>query len=325
MEKKTKYVLITEGTAYFPELLQPFERAGLYSWMKAFDGEVRMWGDIKRRKHELTEYDIIHVNSYGQDIGLAAAIAEYIKDSDTKLVVNMDIAVDYFDKDMHLRDFVKDLHAADILFAVEPTQVNLINYINFITKRKKPGHCVLMPHPVNIDVLMNEAFIPYDKRYNIVACQYHKYDAHYEIPRMLMLDLPEGYLSSMLGYIGNLNNDDMTHLVMPYQDWNRYIYFLARCKIGLEYRTHKAASRFVMESAALGIPVVTTKDSHMGQLIFPEICHDVSDYYGMRQSLERLITDEQFRLQLARLGLERLEPYNYKNSRKRMEELINEM
>ncbi len=323
-----KYLLLTEGAAYFPKLLKPFERAGLYNWMKAFDGEVRLLGDIKKRWHELGDYDIVHINSHGQDTGLAAVVEEALKGfsgKKPKIVVNMDVSVNYFDKSMQLEPFLKDLHAADILFGVEPTQVNLVNYLNFITKRKKPGHCVLMPHPINVPMLMDEAFVPYDKRYDIVAFQYHQYDGHWEIPKMLMLDLPNRYLSLMMGYIGTTleHRYNMPHLMMKYEDWDRYIYLLAQCKVGFEYRTHKAASRFVMEAGALGIPVVTTKDSHMGVLIFPEICHDVGDYMAIRASIERLIKDDEFRLKLARNGLDRLEYYNFDNSKNRMMKLIN--
>ena len=317
-----KYLLLTEGTAYFPELLKPFERAGLYNWMKAFDGEVRLWGDIKKRKWELEQYDIIHINSYGQDIGLAHAVSEYLTGS-TKLIVNMDISINYFDKDMHLKEFVQDIHAADLLFSVEPAQVNLINYLAWATKRQKKGYAVLMPHPIHIPLLMSEAFLPYDYRMNQLAFQYHKYDGHWSIPRMLMVDLPTNWSGWMYGYIGPpLDVADMPHVVVPYQDWTRYIHFLARAKIGFEYRTHKAASRFVMEAGALGIPVVTTKDSHMGFLIFPELCHEVENFMGIRNSIEKLIEDEEYRLGLARDGMERLEPYNFENSKKRLLELI---
>jgi hypothetical protein len=105
-------------------------------------------------------------------------------------------------------------------------------------------------------------------------------------------------------------------------EWELYIDFLRRCKIGFEYRTHRAASRFVMEAGALGVPVVTTMDSHMGQLIYPEICHYIEDFFSIRQSLERLCTDEEYRLHLAREGLDRLEPYNFENSKKRFIEVL---
>ena len=318
-----KYLLLTEGTAYFPELLKPFERAGLYNWMKAFDGEVRLWSDIGRRTHELLNYDIIHINSYGPDQGLAHTVSKHTEGTDTKLVVNMDLSINYFDKDLYFSEFIKDILVADLLFSVEPTQVNLINYIAHVMQRKKPKKAVLMPHPINIPLLLDTTFIEYDKRMDIVAFQYHKYDGHWAIPKILMEKLPNNYLAAMLGYTGApLPIEALRHLIAPYMEWEHYIRFLARCKIGFEYRTHKAASRFVMEAGALGIPVVTTKDSHMGQIIFPEICHEVEDFFGIRESLEKLVTDEDWRLHLTREGLDRLEPYNFENSKKRFMELV---
>jgi hypothetical protein len=319
-----KYLLLTEGTAYFPELLKPFERAGLYNWMKAFDGEVRLWGDIKKRKHELKEYDIVHINSYGDDVGLAAVVEPYLTKK-TKLVVNMDLSIDYFDKNMRWDAFVKDIHAADFLFSVEPNQVNLINYIAHATKRKKPGWAHLVPHPVDIRQLTDKLWIPYNERMDVVAFQYHKYDAHWSIPKILMEKLPNDYLSAMLGYMGKpLDLEGLRHMVMPYMEWETYIKFLSRCKVGFEYRTHKAASRFVMEAGALGIPVVTTKDSHMGELIFPELCHEVGDFFGIRASLERLVTDEEYRLKQVSEGADRLEQFSLEFSKRRMMEMIND-
>ena len=318
-----KYLLLTEGAAYFPELLKPFERAGLYNWLKCLDGEVRLWGDIKKRPHELQNYDIIHINAYGQDLGLAHTISQYTQ-GHPKIIINMDLSIDYFDKDMHFPLFIKDILAADVLFSVEPTQVNFINYVASVMNRDKPKKwCALMPHPIDIPMLIDRAFVDYDERMNAVAFQYHKYDAHWSIPKILMEKLPDNWLAAMLGYIGDpLPMEGLRHMVMPYCEWELYIKFLSRCKIGFEYRTHKAASRFVMEAGALGIPVVTTKDSHMGQIIYPEICHDVEDFIGIRQSLERLINDEEWRLHMAREGLERLEPYNFENSKKRFMEMI---
>jgi len=317
----TKYLLLTEGAAYFPELLQPFERAGLYNWMKAFQGEVRLWGDIKKRKHELNNYDIIHVNSYGQDMGLAAAVSEHL--NGPTLVVNMDISINYFDKDLNFSAFIKDILAADALFCVEPAQVNLVNYIAHAMQRTKPKKCVLMPHPIDIPMLIDKAWIDYDHRMDVVAFQYHKYDAHWTIPKMLLEKLPNAYLSAMLGYIGEpLPMEGLRHMVMPYMEWVHYIRFLARCKVGFEYRTHRAASRFIMECAALGIPAVSTHDSHLGRIVFPELCLPVEDFMGIRKSIESLCTDEEYRLHLAREGIERLEPYNFENSKKRFMEMI---
>ena len=58
------------------------------------------------------------------------------------------------------------------------------------------------------------------------------------------------------------------------------------------------------------------------QIIFPEICHDVEDFFGIRQSLEKLCIDEDWRLYLAREGIDRLEPYDFENSKERFLEAL---
>jgi len=316
-----KYLFLTDGASYFPQLMVDFERAGLYNWYKCMDGEVRLWSDLKHRKHELQDYDIIHINLASSDIGLAAKIAPLIKEASTKLVVNMDYSINYMDKATSLREFILDLNATDCAFGVEPSQVNLINYILSVTGDDREIRLSLMPHPVDTELMQKELWVDYDRRMDILAYQFHKYDSHWEIPRLLMLKLP--VICTCLGYsLESFKTQDMPELVMPYIDWDKYIGFLAHCKYGFEYRTHKAASRFVMEAGSIGIPVVTTHDSYMGHMVFPDISHPVEDFFGIRESLKRIIEDEEYRLHLAREGIERLEAYNFENSKKSMEALV---
>jgi hypothetical protein len=319
-----KYLFLTDGASYFPQLMKDFERAGLYNWYKCMNGEVRLWSDLKNRKHELLNYDVIHINLASSDIGLAAKISPYIKDSSTKLVVNMDYSINYMDNATDLREFLADLTACDAAFGVEPSQVNLINYIvQYHTKKDNNTNIALMPHPVDLTLMQEKIWKDYDKRLPILAYQFHKYDSHWQIPRLLMLKLP--VITTCLGYsLDTFKTQDMPELVMPYIEWDRYIEFLSYCKYGFEYRTHKAASRFVMEAGSIGIPVVTTHDSYMGHIIFPDLSHPVEDFFSMRESLKTMIEDEEYRLHLAREGIERLEMYNFENSKKNMEALVSE-
>lgn len=317
-----KYLFLTDGASYFPQLMKDFERAGLYNWYKCMDGEVRLWSDLKTRPLELLDYDIIHINLACSDIGLAAEIGPLIENSGTKLVVNMDYSINYMDTGTDLRDFMADLTACDACFGVEPSQVNLLNYIiQYHTNKDDKTRIALMPHPVDLKMMQKELWIDYDRRMEILAFQFHKYDSHWQIPRLLMLKLP--VLTTCLGYYKDeFKTQDMPELVMPYIDWDKYIKFLSYCKYGFEYRTHKAASRFVMEAGSIGIPVVTTHDSYMGHMVFPDISHPVEDFFSIRDSLKRIIEDEEYRLHLARTGLERLEAYNFENSKKNMEGLV---
>ena len=318
-----KYLFLTRGSSYFPELLtNNIERAGLYNWIKCMEGDIRFWADLKHRKWELQDYDLIHINLAAKDIGLASEIAPLIENSSTKLIINMDYSINYMDNHTPLREFLQDLTVTDCAFGVEPTQVNLMYYMTHIIKRDKELRLSLMPHPVDLERMESEHWISYDNRMDILAYQFHKYDGHWEIPRMLMLDLP--VLTACLGYMGDtFKVQDMPEIVMPYVQFDKFLQFLKMCKYGFEYRTHRAASRFVMEAGALGIPVVTTTDSYMGSVVYPEISKPIEDFLGLRESIKSIIEYPELRLQLAEQGLERLEAFNYENSKKSMEALVN--
>lgn len=324
-----KYLLLTTGPGYFPELMQDVERAGLYNWRKCFDGEVRFWQDVKERPLELQEYDLIHVNLAGADMGLAAKVKPLLASCDAKLIVNMDYSINYFtssfEKSTDSGDLQKDLMAADMVFGVEPTQVNLLTY--FLTILKRPA-AHLIPHPIDTGMMYKHFFLDYDRRMDVVAYQYHRYDDHWEIPSMLMHDLPDYHeqkvLTSCLGFMRpEFKRPDMPDITMPYRKWQTYMAFLKFCRWGFEYRTHYAASRFILECASLGIPAVSTSFSYMGRLIYPDLTFHAGDFIEMRKALQNLILNDELYIQQAKRGIAEVENFNLEHSKKRMEDVLN--
>lgn len=315
-----KYLFLTDGAAYFPTLTKGYNGAGVYNWPKAMDGETRLWSELKKSPEQLLSYDLIHINLAADDIGLAATIKPFIKDTDTKLVVNLDYSINYMDRYVPLFEFLNDIKACDCAFGTEPTQVNLLHYLGTIMGT---GHkTMLLPHPVDLDFLKNE-WVDYADRKDTLAFHYHKYDGHLDIP-WLITDGIEIQEKLMLGYtkaeLDIKNFPGWT--VQPFVPWKTYLYALKYCKYGFEYRTHKASSRFVMECAALGIPVVSTHDSYMGGVMFPLLCKDLSDFTALHHSIKELVDDDEWRLEQASYGLIHAEEYNFANSKKNMERLV---
>lgn len=344
LEKDTpiKYLLLTRGASYFPSLMRPeLERAGLYNWPKVFDGDVELWKRFEGRAKHLKKYDIIHVNQAGGDFGLVTQIRKAIgEDARTKLVTNMDYSVHYYShafksNSYTLTQHIADLHAADMVFGVEPHQVALMDFIMKTTKKEKRStDAALLTHPVNVEVLSRPMpdgmFAPYDNRGDILAYQYHRYDGHWHIAKLITHELPPPQfggtvLRACLGFTDDqFATCDMPELVMPFIVWAKYIYFLSTCLWGFEYRTHSAASRFIMECASLGIPVVSTDYSYLGKQLFPELTFPMSDYNGMREALSKLITDDSYRVRLASEGLMAVKPYGFEHAVERfMMELNN--
>lgn len=317
--RQLKYLLLTgqEGGSY-SELLRGkhIERAGLYNWMRIFDGDVDAWPLYKERKKNIREYDIIHVNLCGKDIGLASEVRPYLKEPN-KLVVNLDYAVEHFqfpfDKNQKtLGMFLADLKAADMVFGVEPFQVELVNYLLRIQGLDKTA--ALIPHPIDVDNTF-KFFVPLDKRNEELAFMWHIYDSHWEIPKALMLGLDTTKV--MYGYVKKGFASEPPDMVHRYGDWKKYIKRFAQAQIGFEYRTHHAASRFILEGAVLGVPIVSTKFSYLGTVLFPELCHDPWQFAELHNSLYKLLNDEEYRFQIVNEARKKVEIFGFNQSRTR--------
>ena len=315
-----RYLFLTRGSAYYPNLCKDYHGAGAYNWPKAMEGEVRLWGELQRTKEQLLDYDIIHINLAADDVGLAAELAPLLKGSHVKLVCNLDYSINYMDRSVHVHELMADLQACTAAFGVEPAQANLAHYIMQITRQQKK--VMLLPHPIDLE-WMKHQWRDYEHRDRALAFHFHKYDGHLDLPWLLTygLDVDEKII---LGYTNT--EFDVKEIpgftLYPFAPFETYVRALSRCILGLEYRTHKAASRFIMEAASLGVPVVSTTDSFMGMMLYPELCHPVEDFGALQASLSRLAQDEEWRLSLAAEGMERITKYDFKNSKKNMERLL---
>lgn len=94
------------------------------------------------------------------------------------------------------------------------------------------------------------------------------------------------------------------------------------CLWGFEYRFHRAASRFHMECATLGIPVVSSKNSFMGTMLWPELTFEMGEFEQMNAALCEIISDDGLRRKYARQGMERVKQFSLINSRNRYLELL---
>ena len=301
----------------------------MYNWRKVFNGDVRFWQDIKKTPTDLLSYDLVHINLAGEDVGLATKVKPILEGSSTKLVVNMDYAINYFSAQFNqaqtTAELQHDLNVADMVFGVEPTQVSLLSYFLTLLKRPK-AH--LVPHPIDTAMMYKNFFVDYDRRLDVVAYEYHRYDDMWEIPHLLMHELPDYHerpvLTSCLGFMrDSFKRAEMPNLIMPYTDWPVYMNLLNHCRWGLEYRLHYAASRFILECASVGIPVVSTNFSYMGRLLYPELTFHAGDFDSMRKALQNLILNDELYTQQAKQGIERVENFNLENSRKRLMEALN--
>ena len=341
MPKTPSFILLTTNASFYPSLLRgKIERPGLYNWIRAFQQEgtdiekmVRLWSEFSTAPHKLNRYDIIHINLAGGDFGLAFQIREFLDES-TKLVVNMDYAVEHLQEKItkthkSIEVIATDIASANMAFGVEPFQVNLMNWLMTVTKQ--PNRCVLIPHPVDCHFLSKPIdkggmFIPFDQRNDFLAFCWHRYDKQLSIPRTILGNLPkpegqQGLMRVLFGWApeGMLvrNSKDLMEVVVPLIGWKSYLYMLAHCLWGFEYRFHHAASRFVLECAALGIPVVTTDNCFLGRQIWPELSHPIHDLEGLNKSMCSIIESDSLRKEHAKRGLTKVKEFGLGASRQR--------
>lgn len=339
--KKPNFVFLTTNASFYPSLLKGnIERPGVYNWIRAFqkDGQdlekmIKLWAEFELSPSKLNQYDIIHINLAGGDFGLASKVKEYL-DETTKLVVNMDYAVEHLQSVVRktrkkIEIIATDLSVADLAFGVEPFQVKLMNWLMKVTKQDKK--CYIIPHPVDSEFMSKSVdkdglFIPYDQRLDLLAFQWHRYDQQLAIPRTIMGNLPlpesqQGLMRVLFGWrpegMELHNVEDHLEVTVPMLGWKPYLYMLAHCMWGFEYRLHHAASRFVLECAALGIPVVSTDNCYLGKIIWPELSGATDDFNGLHERLSLIISNDSARKLFARQGMDRVKDFSLQASRER--------
>lgn len=311
-------------------------RPGVYQWHEAFNtdgdvGEVRT--TFSMAPSELEDYDIIHVNGAGGDADLLSRIKEALRGSSIPVIYNLDYAIENWQSGFpRVQGFYQSIMQADFVFAVEPGQAALINYLlhyTLSTPRKKV-HVPIIQHPVDVQGLrkIRETVSPDMRMDKIMVC-YHRYDKHIYIPSAVTWNL-EAYHPKIKGnaikvpvYMAGVGSDitvplDMFDGWVCYKNWPFYLYELAHATIGCEYYSIHSHSRFPEECAALGIPTVGTLNSYSIAGLHPLTAHGMLDFHGMRNSLERLMGDEEFYLRCQEYAEKKVEELDYRPRKARL-------
>lgn len=302
-----KYVLLAGETRIFPHLLERIPRPGLYSWVAVFKGKLQRWAEYRTNPGALNENDIVHINLAAKDIGLASKVAEFL-DSSTKLVVNMDYSIERLPSELQhtgksLHTLAQDLNVADMAFGVEPFQVAFMNYL------MKEKHPCLLSHPIDVES-MSKLSVPVDKRMQKIA--YHFRNG--STIAQSIIDAP----SILLGWDIETDMPMPNEVIpVPLTTWDSYIEALKHCTLGFEYRFHHAASRFVLECASLGIPVLSSDYSYLTRKIWPSLSFEPHEFEAMHRKLEEIAQDDEMRIMLANNGMKNVQWFNLDHSRER--------
>lgn len=334
----SKYLFLAVEGGFFPQMIrEETVRPGSYMWYRAFDefpgwsGEIRHVQDVANT--DFQRYDIVHINLAGVATQTIPTIKDLIKNSSTKLIVNLDNAVEKIDEIWkgNYREFLIALRSADFVFAQEPFQRSLLQalWTNLCGRKEK---IPLICHPVDTEGL-KKFYIEPEKRLDMVACMFHRYDGQLIIPSIIARggqmrtkgqfhDIKVEVPAILFGYTERLVDLTIFDVVAVRKDWDKYVYLLAHCTQGLSYYTIHAMDRFLAECACLGVPAVSTTCSYFGRALYPRTTFSPIALQRMMKTMSKLKEDEQFWNVVKDYAWNRVEEFGDKPS---VERLLNRM
>ena len=286
---------------------------GLYNWSKVFNG-VR---SFPRTTEDFSKFNIIHINLTPKNLPLFSKILPKIDRSITKLLVNVDFAIELWSRNFeypHL--MLQELDKADYIFGVEETMCDILSKS---LGRKVP--CI--PHPAPIEKIQK---LKKSERMKKIIVSGHRYDTNSIIPWFaLNKALTEEWVTSCVGFYGDksraLHLFDEVHDYLPFLE---IMDLTSRCYFALETYMIHSYGRFTVECAALGVPCIGTNLISSMRKCFPDLCHDVNDFSTIYKLIEDLIHDQDFFTEVAKKGIEESNYYSFENCSKLMLDFLNE-
>jgi glycosyltransferase involved in cell wall biosynthesis len=315
---KFRYLLFAGDVPEQPDP-ESLVQSGLYCWQHAFNrgGSVGIC-KASLDPEFLQSFDIIHVNYVPGNIPAITAIHNAIKNSSTKLIMNIDYAVGVQASiDPYL--LAEKSQYVDFLFHVEPQGANLMSYY-----LKRPVY--VNPHPCCVELLSSQYRSAQDVA-PVVLCQYHRYQYTWSIyfyaalkaraekfAKFVLANYAPGQISMSIEWFF----DD----VIRYRSYADYIPFLAKSLLNMDIPPDFVGGRGVVDAAALGIPTIGSKTSYAQSILFPGLAVDPWDYKAASDLLDTFKEYPDFYGQMVRIGTERSKYFGLNNSRERLVRLL---
>lgn len=289
--------------------------SGLWQWSLSFDNYGSR-GDVKliRRKEELEEFDVIHINMTGGNLALPNMVRDELGDSsDTKLVINVDFDVMQWGANWQYPTILlKAIECCDMLFHVESTGSKTLSHV-----LNRDVHT--LPHPV--DVVGLDKYKKSDREPTIVT-MWHRYVPDCVHPYFAQKDIP--LYRVLLGSrekIPTLSMYDFSYQPQPFVDG---IDIMSRATFGCDLYPGRSYGRSVIEFAALAVPCVCSNTVEASCRCFPDLAIDPYDVSAAHRLFEMLIDDQEKLVDVYTHAYESAGYYSQKNCYARFIEALEE-
>lgn len=256
--------------------------SGLWQWSLAFDKYGKK-GDVQllRRKEEMEEFDLIHINMTAGNLALPQMVSDELKNSDTKLIVNIDFDVMQWGVNWRYPTLLtKAIDCADMIFHVESTGANILEH----TLNRKVH---TLPHPV--DVVGLDKYKKIDREPTITT-MWHRYIPDCTLPYFAQKDIP--LYRVLLGHQGRVPTHSMYDYVYNPLPFTEGLEIMSCSSIGCDLYPGRSYGRSVIEFAALAVPCVCSNTIEASHRCFPDLMVDPFDVKGANQKFKDLIEDD---------------------------------
>lgn len=291
--------------------------SGLWQWSVAFE-KYGSSGDVQliRRKEELEEFDIIHVNMTGGNFALLHMIRDELGDSsDTKIVTNIDFDVGNWGRNFTYPTILeKALRCADMVFHVESRGASVLEHV-------LDHHIPVLPHPVDVNGI--DAYKKVDRE-PMISVIHHRYYPDPTTPYWACRDLPLNLvlMGHTKGNVPTLSMYDQTIKPVPFKTM---IENMSKAKFGLDLFHGYNYGRTVVEFAALAVPCVCSTTIDAGHHLFPDLVVNPFDVKKVHELFTDLIKNDDKYVEMFTHAYHEASFYSQKNCYNRFVEALEEI
>jgi len=298
----------------------PLMMSGLFAWSevcKRFGGTGEMSSNLTREFME--KYDVIHVNYVPGNASYVAAIRDVLGKSDTKLVMNIDHAIDMFST-MDYYILEKMAPSADFIFHVEElASMRLERHL------ERKVWCV--PHPVDVWTISKfyRKIVP---EAHVISVQHHRYLDNWDYGFYATRQLRKEFnLSTVLMSYWSAGRptvpiDGYYDDIIGRTNYPDYIQMLSKSYLNMDVTPQHTYGRGIVDAAALGIPTIASNTISAAKRLFPLLTCDAVDDKKMEDLLRQLITNSEFMQLCVDNALDMVKYYDYTHSYDRWNKMI---
>lgn len=296
-------------------------KTGLFNWQRLFRGFAAQSHVLENPQ----DYDVIHIQVSGTNFDAPRQIRKKLGyNSDTKLVVNLDYAPEFWYMYPPYPDLLLDqLNHADYVMSVEPHAAQLLAEL-----LGRPVYTI--PHPAEIDSIMAQAKPIHERSEALVML--HRDMQDYLPYWMLKESFLRTRVIGRLSPVANATGSAIDYPAMMYDyihegylGGEQAIEVMSRVLLAVDCYTHHVCGRSQIEMAALGVPCIGYANVWAQRECFPALTIEPGDVLAARALVRRLLEDQEFYQKVSREAQEKARMFDYDHARERYLTMLGRM